>query len=404
MRKSDMISSNSMLLFWISPVLGFISAMKNLMLRRSRLTLFLFCLCFGLCFSVGLERVEGSADGISMRIEFEQYKGMSTTQYENCLSEYFEFDTGLQDIYIVTISYLVGRLSDNYHFFFFALAFVFAFFQLRCLKYFVKEKNFTNSMVCIILACLFLWNNIYNINGARFWTASWMALLCLFKVFYDKKLWYILFSVCLPMVHASFAIFPVLLLIAYFLSKYERLWMVLFCISWGFSFFAMEFSFFSLDGIELPFAIARKVSFYTDKENIMALYYNGSGFYWVSRMFSFISRNYVELLILLIVMNQKHISHGPSRTIVNVMVVIATFANFGMVVPTLGRRFFMLNYALVAYSFLALFGDYKYKKIVYILPFAWLMNLFYLFKDVIAVLDFGFILTPIFSVVRYIIV
>ena len=400
-----MISNNSILLFWISPVLGFISAMKNLMLKRSRQTLFLFCLCFGLCFSVGLERVEGSADGISMRIDFERYKGLSTTQYENYLSEYFEFDTGAQDIYIVTMAYLVGRLSDNYHFFFFALALVFAFFQLKCLRYFVDEKNFTNSIVCIILVCLFLWNNIYNINGARFWTASWMGLFCLFKIFYDKKLWYILFSVCLPMVHASFSIFPVLLLIAYFLSKYERLWMILFCVSWGFSFFASEFSFFSLDGIELPFAIARKADFYTDKENIIALYQSeGSGFYWVSRMFSSISKNYVELLILLVIMNLKRINHGPSRTIVNVMIVIATFANFGMVVPTLGGRFFVLNYALVAYSLLVLFGDYKYQKLVYILPFVWFMNLFYLFKDVTAVLDFGFVLTPIFSVIRYIII
>ena len=149
-----MKSNNSFLLFWLSPVLGLISAIKDLKMRQSRITIFLFCLCFGFCFSVGTQRIEGSADGISMRMDFEENKNLTTTQFYNYLSDYFEFDTGAQDIYIVTMSFLVGRFTDNYHFFFLALAFVFAFFQIKCLKYFVQEKNFTNSAICIILTFL----------------------------------------------------------------------------------------------------------------------------------------------------------------------------------------------------------------------------------------------------------
>ena len=125
--------------FLFSPVLGIIDAFKNLKSSQARKVLFLFCLCFGFCFSVGTQRTKGSSDGISMRIEFEQNKNISDEQFGNYISEYFKFDTGAQDIYIVTISYLVGKISDNYHFFFLALAFVFAFFQLKCLRYFVKE-------------------------------------------------------------------------------------------------------------------------------------------------------------------------------------------------------------------------------------------------------------------------
>lgn len=72
-----------------------------------------------------------------------------------------------------------------------------------------------------------------------------------------------------------------------------------------------------------------------------------------------------------------------------------------MIVPTFGGRFFVVNYALVAYSFLVTFGDSKYKELIYLLPFVWFMNLFYLFKHVTDVLDFGFVLPPIISFFRY---
>ena len=126
-----MSNNKAGVLFWLSPVLGIVEAFRNLKDKQSRLVLFGFCLCFGICFSVGTERIEGSADGISMRQEFVETKDLTTQQYFTYLSDYFEFDTGAQDIYITTVSYLVGKVTDNYHYF--LLALVFAFFQLKCL-------------------------------------------------------------------------------------------------------------------------------------------------------------------------------------------------------------------------------------------------------------------------------
>ena len=115
---SIMKNNSELFYFLLSPVLGIIKAFENLQSSQARKVIFLFCLCFGFCFSVGTQRIEGSADGISMRMEFELYKGMSDVEYGNYISDYFDFDTGAQDIYIVTVSYLVGKLTDNYHFFF----------------------------------------------------------------------------------------------------------------------------------------------------------------------------------------------------------------------------------------------------------------------------------------------
>jgi hypothetical protein len=386
--------------FIFSPVLGLIEAFNDLKSRNSRTVIFLFCLIFGLCFSVGTIRTEGSADGISMRAEFEETKDMTTAQYVTYLKDYFEFDTGAQDIYIVTVSYLVGRVTDNYHFFFFVLAFIFAFFQLKCFKYFVSEKNFTNSAICIILACLFLWNNIYNINGARFWTASWIGLYCVFKVFYDKKTLYLFLSLITPMIHASFAIFPFVMLIALLTQKLDNAWLFLFIASWAFSVMAEDFKLNPFGNIDLPFLVGKKVEAYTDREFIENLS-QGTGFYWVQMFFRSLSRHYIDLLILLIALNKKRLYNKQASSVVGMMVVLATFANFGMIIPTFGGRFFYLNYALVAYSFLVSFGDKKYRAFVYILPFVWFMNLYYLARDIIMVLDLGFLLSPIISFVRF---
>lgn len=396
-------NSRSLILFLISPILGLVEAFRDLKSKQSRLVLFGFCLCFGICFSVGIERFEGSSDGISMRQEFEEAKNLTTDQYISYLSEYFEFDRGAQDIYIVSVAFFVGKFTENYHFFFLFLAFVFAFFQIKCLKYFVKEGNYTNSLICIILVCLFLWNNIYNINGARFWTAAWIGLFCVFKSFHDNKPIYILISACTMLVHASFAVFPFVLLIGYLFKGLEKPWALLFIISWVFSVFAEDFQIPLFGNIELPFLIGRKVEYYTDREYIESLsnVASGSGFYWVQILFRSISRHYIDILILLIALNRNMVSDKRPRSVVGMMLVLATLSNFGMVVPTFGGRFFAVNYALVAYSFLVTFGERKYRLLVYLLPLAWFMNLFYLAKDVSAVLDLGFLLSPIFSFVRF---
>lgn len=394
---------SSIAMFLLSPVLGIIEAFKNLRNKQSRITIFLFCLCFGFCFSVGTNRTEGSTDGISVRIHFEQGKNLSGAQYLSYLSDYFEYDSGKQDIYTVTMAYLVGRLTSNYHFFFLALALVFAIFQIKCLYYFVKEENFTNSLVCIILTCLFLWNNIYNINGGRFCTAAWIGLYCVFRIFHDRKPIYLLLSLITPIIHVSFVVFPILIVVTYVIKEYRKPLIALFIVSWIFSFFAEDVQVPFLHNIDLPLILMQKVESYADPVYIKNLS-QGAGYYWVGLLFKALSRNYINLLILFIALNDYKIKDIRSLQITRFMLVLAIVANFGMVVPTFGNRFLYVDYALVAYSFLVVFGDHTHRKLIYALPFVWFMNIFRLCIDVAEVIDLGFVLPPIFSFIRYLFV
>ena len=386
--------------FLVSPVLGLMEAFSDLKRNSSLKILFWFCLCFGISFSVGTERTKGSTDGISMRADFEKYNDDTEAEFMTHFEKFLEFDGSEQSFYIVTVSYLVGRFTDNYHIFFLVLALVFAFFQLKCLKYFVRERNYTNSVVCILLVCLFLWNNIYNINSARFWTASWFALLCAFKTFIDNKRGYIALSIFTVFFHISFFVFPLVLLLAYLLKNSDKPLLVIFCVSWLFSVFAEDLQVGFFKELNLPFMIQKKVDAYMEGEYSWKNE-KGSGFYWVQQLFRTVLRHFIDILILLIALNRKNVKRKRVRAMIGLMLILATVANFGMLMPEFGRRFFIVNYALVAYTFLVSFGDRKYQMLVYMLPFVWFMNLFYLAKDLIYVLDLGFLLPPFVSFVRF---
>ena len=396
--------NNKFISFLLSPVLGLISAFKDLNSRDARIIILLFCIVFGAAFKVdSIDRAEGSADRISMRAEFEYDKNMTAESYVDYIQEYFEFDMGAQDIYITTVGFLVSRFTDNYHYFFLVLAFVFAFFQLKCLPYFTRQKEYTGSIITLILVLLFLWNSVRNINGARYWTAAWIGLYCIFKIFYDKKPRYLLLCLCTTLVHASFIIFWGIVLFTY-LTRYiytNKLLTILFVSSWIFSFFATNVHIPFFDSIDLPLMISRKVEYYTDQEYISSLS-QGSGFYWVDLIFKTLSTNYINLLFLLVLSNNEMVDkQDPLRNMLVVTTLIVSVANFGSIVPTFGGRLFTVSFSLIAFMWLVTIPEWKYKNLIYIMPFVWFMNLYYLMRSLSESFGLDFvILSPIYSIIK----
>ena len=163
------------ILFLISPLLSLIYSLNSLNSKSSRVVIFLFCLFFGLAFTVTDIRTEGSPDGITYRSQFQDYHGISKEAYQQTAQEYFTFSGVVKDFYADTMAYVVSRFTDNYHIFFMVIAMVFAFFQIKTLKYLTDNNNFVAGVTCLLLVFLFTFVSIKNINGLRFWTAYWIA-------------------------------------------------------------------------------------------------------------------------------------------------------------------------------------------------------------------------------------
>src|SRR5690606_20800874 len=71
------------------------------------------------------------------------------------------------------------------------------------------------------------------------------------------------------------------------------------------------------------------------------------------------------------------ISVNPkTKNLFSFLLVWMTFVNFTMPIPSLGGRFMLLSYPIIAYIWLVNFKDVKYKKVLYVMPFVFLMSFY----------------------------
>src|SRR5690554_2096184 len=230
------------ILFILNPLLSVFYSFKRINTRSSYVVFFLFALLFGLSFTVQSGKTEDlKIDGATYREKFDQYQTYSEVLFYNRLQEYLEFDEGDKDFYFDIIAFSVSKWTDNYHYLFLIFAAVFAYFALKSLRFLTAEPNFTTSISCLILVFLFMNNQIFNINGVRFWTAAWIAVYSIFQVFRNGNKHYVWLALFTPFIHGSFFIFFVILVFAFFLKKMNhKLWVILFLISLLASNFSIE--------------------------------------------------------------------------------------------------------------------------------------------------------------------
>ena len=66
-------------------------------------------------FGISFCAVNEAADSFRYVKEFMIEKDYTIYQYTDKINEYLTFETNIKDIYTLTINFLVGRFTDNYH-------------------------------------------------------------------------------------------------------------------------------------------------------------------------------------------------------------------------------------------------------------------------------------------------
>lgn len=374
-------------LFMLSPFIAFLYALNRIQTKSSYVVFFLFAIFFGLAFTVSNVRTENSADGISYRSEFEQYQYVSEYTYYDGLEGFLTFDDGKKDYYFDTIAFYLSRITDNYHFLFMFFAVVFAFFQLKAFSFFTSERNFNNSLFCILLAFLFTYNQIFNINGMRFWTAAWVGVYCICQIFRNGDKKYFLLAICTPFFHGAFWVYVGMVLIAYSFRKFEKIWIFFFVISFFISSFAVELV--QNANNYLPSFLAKLVDSYTRVELIQARQQAGTGYWIIGKIFDILVRIYINLLVFLFIRDRKRIEQ-EHRSMYLFLLVWMVFVNFAMPIPSLGSRFVLLAYPVLAYLWLVHFGCVRYRYWIYVLPFVFFMDIYQWVKLYLGVLNMSF--------------
>lgn len=390
-------------LFLVSPFVAALYALRNIKTKSSFVVFFLFAVFFGMSFTVPTGKTDDFRfDGASYRAKFDRYiYYFSDLDYLTSLKNYVIFNEGSKDIYFFTITHFVSDFTSNYHVLFMVAAMIFAFFALKSLKILVLEDCFQNTVGGLILLYIFMYNDIFNINGLRFWTAAWIGVYCIFKIFKDNDRKYFLLAILTPLIHGSFWVFLIVILGAYFSKKTFKPWVALFLIS----FFVSNFSVQLVQGIvdTLPPFLANMAEAYASEEYIEERANKGSGFIWVTEVFSFFVRVYMNLMVWLFIKNAKKISSNPkTKKLFSFLLIWMTFVNFSMPIPSLGSRFMALSFPIIAYIWLVNFYGVKYKRVLYAMPFVFVMAFY---KNILVynqVLDSTFFISsPFYLIYEY---
>ena len=390
------------IMFLLSPVLGLVYSFGSLRTKSTYWIIFLFCLCFGFSFTVSNQRTEGSIDGITYRVEFEEMANESYGSFKEDFSEYLTFDTGDQDFYFKSLAFGISRFSSNYHVFFFFVALIFAFFQLRTARFFTLHDNYRDSLFCFILFGLFIWNQVFNINGLRFWTAAWIAVYSCFQLLVSKNKAYLFLALLTPFVHGSYFLYLIVLVIYYLFGKFEKPWTVLLLCSFIVSTVAVEIT--RDVAVFLPDIFSKKIDFYTDSSYITETR-SGSGFWFIDKFFQTLSFIYINIMTLILLFKNKQCPKSDqNRPLLRFLVIWMCFSNIFMPVPSVGGRFIQLSYPIIAYLWLSYFSNKRYSTFIYLLPFIWLMNIYYMIGHYMYVLDLEFFVTsPIYQFIKNIV-
>lgn len=389
------------ILFIISPFLSFLYSLRSMNTKSSYCIFFLFALVFGMCFSITNVRMEGIDDGASYRAEFEYMQYKTKDQYVRDFSKFLSFDEGKKDFYFDTMAFGISRFTSNYHIFFMFIALVFSYFMLRCFRFFTSDKNYIGSFSCLLLAFLFTFNQIYNINGLRFWTAAWIGVYCILQIVKNDRKWYYLLLLVTPFFHGAFWFFIGVFLLVQLTKRFEKVWIVMFFLSFIFSSVAVDL--FAQSAEFLPEFLASLVRSYTSEDTIEERFAEGTGWWWLGNLFNISVKLYINIMAVLFIINAKKIKIDTRiKALYLFLIPYMAIMNFVMSIPSLGARYIRLSYPIIAYIWLVTFSNKKYNYFLYMLPFVFFMNIYSYINKYLSVLNLDFFVSsPIYLVFKY---
>lgn len=223
----------SILLFFINPILGLISAFTLNIKKHSREFYFIILL-FSLYFGFILTPLCREIDSYRIVQLFNNWN-ITYPSYLSFIKDFLTFrNSAAKDLYEGTIFSLVHSFSSNYHWIFFLCALFFTVFKLLSFNTVFNNTTYKfNLKTTILVIVFFISIPLFEINGFRFFTAAWIAIYSTLKVIGLKNFRYIALLLICPLVHITFLFYIIAFFISYFLCSFvkDKFIIVFFCVS-----------------------------------------------------------------------------------------------------------------------------------------------------------------------------
>lgn len=386
----EKVIKNKIGLFLINPFLSAINSLKDIRDGVSHKFLYLWFLVFGIGFCAFNE----SADSFRYVENFLVEHSYSWSQYIAVIKEWLTFDSNIKDIYTVTVNFLVGRFSDNYHWTYLIYAAVFGFFYIKSLRIFLRHETVSNNLVFYALLFMLCYSNpIFNINGVRFWTASWIGVYVSLKLFIEKDYSKLPLLLLMPLIHDASIIWVFIILIAWLLQNCQNFAIIIYVLSAFVS--ATSFLGILSDYTYLfPSIIQKQIFSYTESEAALERMSDNFGVPYANFLNALPSYFQILMSVLLII-NRKIINlNKESGKLLTITLTLAAITNFLSGIPSMGR----FSRLVIPFWVILWASNYpilkKYNKIFLFVPIVYAYSLLYWYRHMTSVTEIFLYLMP----------
>lgn len=391
---------SKILLFLVNP---FISAIHSLLHIRERGSLTLLY-CWFLIFGIGFCAVGESMDSYVYVEKFYYEYQYSWSNYLSVLEEWYSLSGDVKDIYRLSVNFLVGTFSYNYHWTLFIYASVFGFFYINSLKIFIREDVHVRWMFLALLFMFCFSNPIFNINGARFWTSAWIGVFAVLKVFVEHKNKYLLLLLLMPLVHISSVLWVFLVLITFYTCRFQNFWIVLFVLS---SFVSAVSYVDVLNDYSylLPPIFQDLVEHYTTSNEAIAKMNGEIQVSIYTRILRPLPSYFYLLLTYLLIINRQYINTDKNKKLLfSALLVLMAMTNFLFLIPSVGRFQYLVVPILVIvwaqnYTYMM-----RYNRLFYFIPIIYFFSLFQWYNRMVTVTELYLYIMPApLTVLKYLV-
>ena len=384
--------AGKLLVFILFPIASVIWSFFDIRKRSSQIILFLYAALIGYCFTLNEATEYDSLRYVDV------FDNIQLTFFVD-FAEWITYSSSIKDFYLHTLSYVVSSFTSNYHFLFLAASLVFSFFCLKCLNFLTSQNEFKQNIPCICAVFLFfLSNSIININGFRFWTATWYVLWCTFNLIILEKRKFVIFLPFAVFFHSSMWAYCFIVVIYFLTRKNIKFWLILASVS----IFISSLSILLLQNIEsyLPEIFQRTIDKYAGDEYIK-FRNSGTGWIWLENLFNIAQIAYALFVIFIISRKSRFNKlNQAQRNLFVFTLILYSFSLFTYSIPSFGSRFISMVYPLLSYFLIRFNNDKKiYKASIYI-PMVWSFTALYTFlKMYLPLLPSGFFYSSLFSLI-----
>lgn len=339
----DKEAIRSYLLTFLFPICGLFYSFNNWTEKHSKNIFWMFCSFTGFIF---IFQPEGTVLGVGADSGRYALSLISMHEKIHSISDFIAiFKTGLRvDFYEPIITFIVSRFTDNPHWLFWVFATIYGFFYSRNI-WFVLERlpSIFSNFFWILIGFYILVCPIWNINGARMWTALQVFVYGAMPYLLNNDNRKLIWCLITPLIHFSFFI-PLITIVLYKvipLKNKINLFFIFYIISLFIN--SIDITFISDIIQRIPFLESRQTYFsdtyieslLTEKDNL-SLHVVIANFisHWGTHILIFFTYAYY--------IKNKHLRCAEVNRLLSFALLLFGVSNILSVVPS-GSRFIVLS-------------------------------------------------------------